>query len=174
MNLINLEEARSEMLEEFEGDLQQNQLYTSPRLKEDKIQIYYVLLKEAIINGNETRLALKIRTQDLLKIYMPRKTPSGGITLAKVPVDAPETLAEGEFNRFYVRGVCKLAIQKNKRIVAYRAKEVTQPRVESEEKIGQLFNPESILDDIRRNIGIDTALGVPAGPNSGLSVKLED
>ena len=26
--------------------------------------------------------------------------------MVKVPVTAPQTLAEGEFNRFYIRGVC--------------------------------------------------------------------
>ncbi|MBI2655502.1 hypothetical protein HYX06_03705 [Candidatus Woesearchaeota archaeon] len=174
MKFVNLEEARNEMLAEFEIDIQQNKLYTSSRLKEDSAQIYYKLLKEAIIKYNEAHITSKIRTQDLLKTHMPRRTPSGGTILAKVPIDAPETLAEGEFNRFYVRGVCKLAIQKNKRVIAYRAKDVMQPRIESQAKIGQPFNPESLLEDLRKNVGVDTALGVPAGPNSGLSIKLEE
>lgn len=46
------------------------------------------------------------------------------------------------------------------------------PRVESQAKIGAIVNAEELLADIRVNVGVDTALGLPAGPNSGLSVQI--
>lgn len=57
-------------------------------------------------------------------------------------------------------------------LIVYRAKNVTNSRPESQMKIGQTFNPHQLLKDLRENIGTDTALGLPAGPNSGLSVQL--
>jgi hypothetical protein len=102
-----------------------------------------------------------------------KRTPSGGSTTAKVPVTAPDTLAEGEFNRFYIRGLCRHAIkEKISDLIIYRAKAVSSPRSESQAKIGTSINAEALLRDLQKHQGVDTALGLPAGPNSGLSVKL--
>jgi hypothetical protein len=102
-----------------------------------------------------------------------KRTRNGGTTLAKVPITAPDTLAEGEFNRFYIRGLCRRAIEEQiPNLVIYRAKEVSNPRPESEEKIGKSISAQTLLTDLRTHLGIDTVLGLPAGPNSGLSVKL--
>ena len=39
-------------------------------------------------------------------------------------------------------------------------------------RVGSAVPTLRLLDDLRANIGVDTALGIPAGPNSGLSVSL--
>lgn len=81
-------------------------------------------------------------------------------------------LAEGEFNRYYIRALCLRAIEEGKKLKVYRAKEVGNPRSESAVKIGQEVDSQLLLADLRKNIGIDTCFGLPAGPNSGLSVRL--
>jgi hypothetical protein len=102
-----------------------------------------------------------------------RRKPSGGYTTAKVPVTAADTLAEGEFNRFYVRGLCRRTLQeRDGQLVVHRAKAVAQPRPESEALIGTSPDAEKLLSDLRTNIGVEPALGVPKGPNSGLSVQI--
>ena len=88
-----------------------------------------------------------------------------------MPRNAPLTLAEGEFNRFYIRALCKFAIYNNKKIRVYRAKTVSNPRIESEEKIGQILDANCLLNDLRQNVGIDTFLGLPS-VNSGLSIEI--
>ena len=91
----------------------------------------------------------------------------------KVPVNAADTLAEGEFNRFYLRGLCRRALENGeKELVIYRAKPVSQPRRESERKLGTTVDAEALLRDLREHLGVDSALGLPPGPNSGLSAKL--
>ncbi|BBI63173.1 hypothetical protein HSBAA_44790 [Vreelandella sulfidaeris] len=50
-----------------------------------------------------------------MRSHEERKKPKGGTTIAKIPVTANETLAEGEFNRFYARGFCQRAIKEKKR-----------------------------------------------------------
>lgn len=45
-------------------------------------------------------------------------------------------------------------------------------RSASEAMIGSHIDPHALLEDLRTHQGIDTALGLPPGPNSGLSVKL--
>jgi hypothetical protein len=82
-------------------------------------------------------------------------------------------LAEGEFNRFYIRALCMSAMEDGvTELVVYRAKAVQSARSESERKIGQAVSPGALLNDLRARPGVDTALGLPAGPNSGLSVRL--
>lgn len=173
-DLVNLDEqARRFMLEEVELDITADRLYVSSRLSPQGVADYPSLLKQAVTSGNETTLAAALRSSGRLNRTLERKKPGGGVTTVAMPVNAPETLAEGEFNRFYVRGLCRRALAEGLReVVVYRAKEVANPRPESQMKIGTKLSAQALLDDLRRNPGVDTALGLPSGPNSGLSVKL--
>jgi len=102
-----------------------------------------------------------------------RRLRNGKITVAKVPVSAPETLAEGEFNRFYARGLCARAIAEGiSEVVVYRGKQVQQPRPVSQAMIGRRIDPTALLKDLRKSQGVEPALGIPPGPNSGLTVRL--
>jgi hypothetical protein len=58
-------------------------------------------------------------------------------------------------------------------VEVYRAKPVQDPRPRSRQIIGTRIDAQRLLGDLRAHPGgIDSALGVPAGPNSGLSVRL--
>ena len=94
--------------------------------------------------------------------------------MARVPYTAPMTLAEGEFNRFYLRGACLRAASEVSRnmIEIYRARPSVNPRPQSEALIGTRLDPTILLSDLRDHIGVDTALRLPPGPNSGLSGRL--
>ena len=72
----------------------------------------------------------------------PRRLKAGGLSKPPVmPSNAHEILAEGEFNRFYIRALCLRAV-------------------------------DALLRDLRSHPGVETSLGLPPGPNSGLSVQL--
>jgi hypothetical protein len=174
LNLVNLDaNTRQFMLEEIDQDIAEGKLYYSPRLSAAGKQQYPDLLRNAARSGTDESLAGELRTQGRLNATEERRKPKGGTTIAQVPVTAPETLAEGEFNRFYARGLCRRALaQQIESVVVYRAKEVVNPRAESVALIGTSLPAKQLLDDLRANIGTDTALGLPPGPNSGLSVKL--
>jgi hypothetical protein len=174
LSLANLDErTRSFMLEEIESDASSGKLYISPRLNAREQQEYLRLLREAAANHDDSWLANQLRMGGLMKTEEERRKPKGGYTTVQVPVTAPETLAEGEFNRFYIRGLCLRAIGDGiPELVVYRAKQVSSPRRESEALIGARIPPDRLLQDIRTHPGVDTALGLPPGPNSGLSVHL--
>lgn len=168
----NLEEVRSQMLQELQRDVASGKVYASPRLVPKGKEAWPELLGSAARSHSDQWLADELRAQKLIASHEPRKTRTG-TTMAAVPVTAPETLAEGEFNRLYIRGVCLEAIARgNGQVEVYRAKYVENPRPESAAKIGQKFSAQRLLDDVRASIGVDTALGLPQGPNSGLTVKL--
>jgi hypothetical protein len=174
LHLVNLDEkTRRYMLSEIEGDIAKGTLYLSPRLSLRGREEYSDLLKQAIVGYDDVWLAHGLRTNGRINGEEQRRKPKGGYTMARVPVTAPDTLAEGEFNRFYVRGLCLRAIEEGvAELVVYRAKEVMIPRRESEAMIGSRVDVRALLQDIRTHPGVDTALRLPPGPNSGLSVRL--
>jgi hypothetical protein len=81
-------------------------------------------------------------------------------------------LAQGEFNRYYIRGVCRRALEAGiLDVEVYRARLVAAPRPDSEALIGRRLDAEQLIADLRTHMGVDTALGL-GRPNSGLSVCL--
>jgi hypothetical protein len=174
LELKNLDDdnIRELMLREFENDIAEGRCYFSPRLKEEMHDKYIELMRNAIKSGNDESLAQEIQTNDCLVLCETAKRNNKIIT-KKVPSDAHFTLAEGEFNRFYLRAICIMAKEIGLKIEVYRAKPVREPRPESQAMIGRLLEPERLLEDLRKNIGVDTALGLPPGPNSGLSGRIK-
>lgn len=161
------------MAKELELDLRESKLYFSRWFTDKAKRLYPDLLKKAIASGNDATLASDLSGPSIFVDAYEKQKPSGGTTMAAVPRNAPEMFAEGEFNRFYIRGLCARCLEEGKREVEiYRAKQVVNPRPESQARIGKHVDCEKLLSDLRQNIGVDTALGVPAGPNSGLSVRI--
>lgn len=167
------DQTRKFMLKELEMDIEKGTLYISPRLNSRGQSMWAELLKEAIVGHNDDWLATQLSVRGCMKSHEERRLRSGKITVVKVPVTAPETLAEGEFNRFYARGLCARAIAEGiSEVVVYRGKQVRRPRSESQAMIGRRIDPTALLEDLRKSQGVEPALGIPPGPNSGLTVCL--
>ncbi|HJF32284.1 MAG TPA: hypothetical protein K8V56_11000 [Sporosarcina psychrophila] len=171
LNYIDLnKEVRELMITELNWDIETENVYISNRLTEKGKSEYTLLLNKAFSIGNDETLAKEFI--HYLKTTEERKTQKG-ISQVKVPSNAAQVLAEGEYNRYYIRGLCLKAITESISVLeVYRAKQSQNPRSDSEAKIGSIVNPQQLLQDLRKNPGIDTALGLPNGPNSGLSVRL--
>jgi hypothetical protein len=168
------ERTRKLMLEEVEYDVTRNQLHISPFLSGQGEHDYLNLLREAIENGSDESLAENLRAHRRISRTVPRRKPKGGFTIASAPVNAAEILAESEFNRFYIRALARRAIEDGiDELVVYRAKPVQNPRPESEARVETTLSPQDLLNDLRSHPGDEPPrLGVPSGPNSGLSVRL--
>lgn len=165
-------EIRELMHTEIQSDLSSHRLYESKYFNENGKSKYPELLTLAAKSGDSDTLSSSLINHDCFKEKTERTTKKG-ISMVKVPTTASKTLSEGEFNRFYIRAVCIYAIENNRNIVVYRARQSSNPRAESESLIGTNPIPSSLLEDLRTNIGVDTALGLPQGPNSGLSIKID-
>lgn len=173
----NLDEStRSFMVEEVDRDTVRGSLYLSPRLTERGRRDWPGLLRAATEGGDERQLAEWLRGTGRLREVEHRHSRRGwGRTHeVRVPVTAPITLAEGEFNRFYIRGLCLRAVAQGiAEVEVYRAKAVDVPRTDSVRLVGRRLPVERLLDDLRAHSGEEEpALRVPGGPNSGLSVRL--
>ena len=166
-------ETRRLMLDELELDVRENQVYRSQRLVRDREAHWLALLRAAFISENDDWLAHQIGAQKMLEEHELRRTPKGDVTIARVPMSAEQTLAEGEFNRSYVRALCRRGEETPGTVLEIdRAKEVAQPRPESALREGHEVSASVLLLDLRTGTRVDVALGVPAGPNSGLSVRM--
>lgn len=173
MQLIDLDPpTRRHMISEINRDIAGSTLYISPRLSQRGRLDYPDLLLDAAENGDDASLAAELRAPGRMNATE-TATRNGKTYSKQVPVNAPETMAEGEFNRFYARGLCLRAAEEGiEEVVVYRAKDVANPRPESQAMIGTAVSAAQLLEDLRTSVGVEPALGIPPGPNSGLSVRL--
>lgn len=174
LSLTNLDErTRGLILKEVESDVERGELYISSRLSKLGQQDYPHLLKEAVTKYDADWLADMLRAGNRMNVSEQRRKPKGGYAVAKVPASAPETLAEGEFNRFYIRALCRRAKEDGiPELIIYQAKDVSSVRPEAEKLVGTAVGVDVLLNNIKAAAGVDAALGLPPGRNSGLSVRL--
>lgn len=174
LDLVDLDsETRGWMIAELDHDLEGDRLYTGKYLTDLGTERYPALLREAIETGDDESLVAALSEPGLFATTYQKRKPTGGYSPAKVPYTAPVTLAEGEFNRFYLRGLCRRSLSSGGGdIEIYRARSSSAPRPESEAMIGTRLGSAALLSDLRENTGVDTALRLPPGPNSGLSGRL--
>jgi hypothetical protein len=161
------------MEEEMTYDLSRNHLHISPYLSGQGVHDYPNLLREAITHGDETTLADSLGQHRRITRTNPRRQPQGGYNLVTVPANVAETIAEDAFNRYYMRALCRRALEDGvEQLIVYRAKAAQAPRARSEELVETAVDPAKLLEDLRAHTGEETQLGIPGGPNSGISVRL--
>jgi DNA repair photolyase len=174
LNLYNLDERTRELMqEEMAYDVAQNRLHISPYLSGQGVHDYPNLLQEAMEDGDDSTLAEQLRQQRRIARTADRKQPQGGYNIVTIPHNAADMIAENEFNRYYIRALCRRAIEDGiSQLIVYRAKTVESPRSRSEALVETAVDPATLLEDLRQHTGEEPELGIPGGPNSGLSVHL--
>jgi hypothetical protein len=150
-------ETRGYMLQEFY--IGPN--YESPRLLPGKQPEWLSLLESAIREYDDEWLEATANRLGLLATAEVRRGK-----IVRVPANASQTLSEGEFNHYYLRGIAARATAHNRSVRFYRGKEVDSPRLETQAMIGCSVDPRSLLIQLRTN---------PFemfGPNSGLTAEI--
>jgi len=167
------ERIRGLMMNEVGYDQARGALYLSKRFSERGRVEYAEILGGVVRGADDDTLAAQLRARGCFGETETSHSKTGKLIIKKVPINAADTFAEGEFNRFYVRAVCLAAIEDGHgKVEVYRARYSENPRIESEALIGRMIDAQQLLEDLRTNIGVDTCLGLPPGPNSGLSARL--
>lgn len=174
MRLENLDTpgVRNQMLAEIIADEAESRLYRSGRLSPRGIADFPGLLREAAESHDVTWLAAALRQHDRMNRTERRHGKKGAET-KDVSRTASETLAEGEMNRYYMRGLCLVLLGESPEaeVEVYRAKRVTTQRPGSRYRVGLRLKAADLLADLRANRK-ETDFGIPGGPNSGLSVRI--
>jgi hypothetical protein len=158
-------------LAELDHDIASGAFHISDRLRPEAVGEYQRLLHEAIRYYDDRWL--EEHAGDLLVETESRRTRSGGTTTARVPQMATRMLAEGDFNRYYMRGVALRAIEEGRQILeVYRARLSMEPRPESAELEGRRVPAAEVLAHLRGPMSADPGVAPLGRTNSGLSVKL--
>lgn len=167
----NLDNAiRSLMLQAIEEAESTGNIYYSTRFNQYGTKQWLPLLKQAAQQFNEHWLAYQLESNNLMKDFEGAGTASGGYTTKYVPHTAAETMAEGQFNRFYILGLCKHARAEGiTYLEIYRAKERFDPRPESQALIGTRLSVDEIESQLKETKASFRSQLVK--PNSGLCVK---
>ena len=162
---------RRHALAELDRDLASGDFHASERLRPTAIAEYQRYLHEAIRYYDDRWL--EEHASDLLVDFEHRRTRRGGQTTAKLPDMAARMLSEGDFNRYYMRGVALRAIEEGRQVVeVYRARLSLAPRSESAELEGRRLAAQDVLEYLRGQLANDPAVGSLGRVNSGLSVRL--
>jgi hypothetical protein len=96
---------RELMKEEIRLAISNNEIYYSTRFNAVGSEHWIAWLDAAAESHDEHWLAYQIEASGGMKDFEGRAKPTSGYTVAHVPHTAAETLAEGQFNRFYI-GLC--------------------------------------------------------------------
>jgi hypothetical protein len=158
-------------LAELDADLANDKFHISERLRPTAIREYEHFFREAIRYYDDRWLEEHV--SDLLVDFEHRRTRSGGQTTAKIPQMAARMLAEGDFNRYYMRGVALRAIEEGREVVeAYRARLSVEPRRESAELEGHRLPAREVLEYLRGQPSENPGVMALGKTNSGLSIRL--
>ena len=174
-NFINLDEkTRAYMLEAIDDADRIGNIYYSSRFNDTGRQEWLWLLKQAAREHDEQWLAEQVESNHLMRELEGGRTPRGNYSVKHIPQEAAaDTLAEGQFNRFYMLGLARRAKADGiGDLEVYRARETATPRPESQAMIGSLISVDEVEGQLR-----DTKASLKSPLlqlRSGISLKLPD
>ena len=161
------EQTRLNMISELEFDIRTGLFYEPLSMTTSGIISYKRLLKECFEKGTPETLLQKLTSS-----FFREKDRNG----RKIHSNIRETIAFYDFNRYYVRALLLRALNEDKKLCVYRAKQVMNERKESrlavnkvyfdKRQIGQMLE---LFRDYRRLFSSQHEL---LQPNSGLSLRL--
>ncbi len=167
LKLLDLDKdnVRDLMLEEFEQDVKEDKLVISNLIKPENHDKYVYLLSEAILKGNDASFARTILINGLLEDKISKYDKLGKVAIVKTAKDAHITLAEDEFNKYYMRGVCRAAVSQGKSVKVYK-----QDKIEIQNNT--ILDPLEVLQDLRNHREISEALKMHVGSDDVLSLQI--
>jgi hypothetical protein len=162
------------MLAELEADVADGSLYCSPQLSDTGVQDYLELLRAALASGTEDSFAEALAQHEAVRPpnrWQHAREVGPGEALA----DATFRLAEREFHRFYIRGLCCRALEQGiDLLVIYRARPADRGRAPADSMIGLRIDVGSLLEDLRGAFRSLPPHGLPQCRDPGLSVRFLD
>jgi hypothetical protein len=171
LDLVDLDlRTRVHMVSEFDDDVRRGAVYLSPLLSDEGRRQWPDLLRIALHTHDGDWLADTLEYNDLVESLALR----GSLPrLAHVSPGAGRALAESQFTCYYMRGVCRRAIDEGvPRLRLYRARDSAAPCPRSSALLERGASPEVLLVQLRRECREAPTFGIPGGPSLGLSVCL--
>lgn len=148
-------EIRRLMVAELHWSLEQNNLYYSKHFAEPGYKEYPRLLENALWTGNPDTLEESLNVP--------------GYFQTGTPKNAAQTFAWDEFNKYYMRAMCQVALLvPGCVLLVARGRYSSNPKPQSNLLIGRQKNPAKFLAGLRGVPRVN-----PFGANSGLTLELD-
>ena len=163
------DKTRKLMRNEISIDIANGLFFYPKSLSQYRHEEYVQLMIDTIERGTVENLQFGVKPLLVMQnIVNGRKTPQ----------NAAEMIGFSEWNRYYARAMVIRAIEENKRLAVYRAKQVMHERDDSKYLLQHVYAGEEVLKrmlyilrDYRKVF--DESNPIPfLRPNSGLSVRL--
>lgn len=155
---------RRYMIEEIDHSIGRDELYRYEEFTDDGWKKYPELLRKAAQEGDDDFLGVTLYHNNCFRLDAHRESYT--------------KFAELEFNKFYIRAMCRRAIDEGKKLQVYRAKEEEESHPELQGNIGKVIELEGLLIELReqeeRGTPLERVIGVDLEPDSGISVRLID
>ena len=162
---------RDLMVEEIKRNVRNRTLYVSARLKPEAARRWADLLEKAAERHDEVWLGQDLRDHGSLETHERKPRPGQRPLSVRLPRDAPEVLAETEFNRLYARALCLRLLEEGEEFVeVYRGKGAAVPDPSAERMAGTRLSAETLLSALRDSQSVEAALGLDRS-GSGLSIR---
>lgn len=162
---------RTFMLDELHRDLAARRVSFGSWLANGTREQLGALLLVIFAQATDANLADVLRSPGALEVY--ERDERGAQTKTRVPRNGHVVLADVIFNHYYMRGLCRRAIDEDVgRLEIFRARGVRVPRATSRAKEGKLVSPRELLEDLRDRAGnVARGEGIIGAPGSSLSLR---
>lgn len=157
------------MVSELERDINNGLFYEPVSMQKSYIPVYKRMLKSVFEKGSVETL----RTGFTMSFFKPKDQRG-----RKISDSIKGMIAFSDFNRYYIRALLLRAIEENKSLAVYRAKQSANERMESKLSLRTIYSSKVQLQkllEITRDYRILFNLNPPLEilkPNSGLSLRL--
>lgn len=152
------------MLEEFESDVESGRVYVSARALPGTVSAYLDAQRVAFSGGDTDSLSDALVGSG---IFAAHQKDGKAVNVAA----AAAALGDGQFIAYYVRAVCRRAIDEDREVEVFRGQSTTEHRAESEAAIGARRDPSELLSESRA-YSLEPWKFSVGKVNSGLAVKL--
>lgn len=152
------------MLEEFESDVASDRVYISARALPGTGSAYLDAQRAAFGGGDTDSLSSALAVSG---IFADRQNDGKAVNVAA----AAAALGDGQFVAYYVRAVCRRAIDEERELEIFRGQSTAEHRAESDAAVGSRRDPSELLSELRAYSQEPWKFSV-GKVNSGLAVKL--
>jgi hypothetical protein len=167
-------DVRLAMLAEVEGDVTSGRLHLPARLTGAGRADYPGLMRAAAREHDARWLGEQLSRPGRFRVYSrPGQDTDRPGTLLPTASRAAPAVADDAFNRYYIRGLCRVARGRGEReVVVCRSRPLVSPDDESEAMVGCAVEAEGLLVALRTGADVSAALGCKRKGDAGLTVCL--
>ncbi len=152
---------RDFMIKEVKADIKENSLGHNLRLNHSGNHEWPELLLNAVTEGDEMSLAETMRNRQCMRVY-DAVSKDSGIQLQRVTDDQYIDFTRNEFNRIYLRGICREALDTGCNCIVLK-----------DDSFEKQYNSSELLQHLKSNVELEDIIGIHKNEHRSFRVELK-